>query len=124
MRPARSNVSTVHERIVEVPYAFRALSGLAPGSRVLDVGSAESTVALSLAALGYRVTALDLRPYPFEHPLLEVVAAPLEEVGASGGAVRRRDLDLGDRALRARRLRRGGQRGRGRRPRRWTASAR
>jgi hypothetical protein len=77
--PGEVAVSTVHERIVEVPYAFRALSGLAPGSRVLDVGSAESTVALSLATLGYRVTALDLRPYPFEHPLLEVVAAPLEE---------------------------------------------
>jgi SAM-dependent methyltransferase len=77
--PGEVAVSTVHERIVEVPYTFRALSRLAPGSRVLDVGSAESTVALSLATLGYRVTALDLRPYPFEHPLLDVVAAPLEE---------------------------------------------
>jgi len=76
--PGEVEVSTIHERIVEVPYAFRAISRLPAGSRILDVGSAESTMALSLAALGYRVTALDLRPYPFEHPLLEVVAEPLE----------------------------------------------
>jgi SAM-dependent methyltransferase len=77
--PGEVEVSFIHERIVEVPYTFRALSRLPAGARILDVGSAESTVALSLAALGYRVTALDLRPYPFEHPLLEVVASSLEE---------------------------------------------
>src|SRR5207248_5226784 len=46
---------------------------------ILDVGAAESLVALSLAMLGYEVTALDLRPYSFEHPRLCSVNAAVEE---------------------------------------------
>jgi len=69
----------VNERIVEVPYVFRALAGTPARARVLDVGSAESTVSLSLAALGYEVTSLDLREYPLEHPSLEAIASPLDE---------------------------------------------
>ena len=69
----------VNERIVEVPYAFRALSGLKPGATVLDVGSTESSVSLSLATLGYEVTAVDPRPNPLSHERLHVVAARIEE---------------------------------------------
>ena len=72
-------LGSVNERIVEVPWVFRALHALAPSARVLDVGSVESTVALSLAALGYRVTALDLRTYPLSHPNLDVVTSPIED---------------------------------------------
>jgi SAM-dependent methyltransferase len=71
-------ISSVSERIVEVPYALRALCTLPEGASVLDVGATESTIALSLASLGYRVTALDLRPYPFDHPNLTVVTSELE----------------------------------------------
>jgi SAM-dependent methyltransferase len=78
-RPGGVELGSLNERIVEIPYAFRALAGLPPGARILDVGSVESTVALSLASLGYRVTALDLRPYPFRHPNLEVAVTPLED---------------------------------------------
>lgn len=76
--PGGVEATSVNERIVEAPYVFAALHGLSPGARVLDLGSSESTVALSLASLGYRVTALDLRLYPLEHPLLEAVESPLE----------------------------------------------
>jgi hypothetical protein len=69
----------INERIVEVPYALAAMRSVEPGAAVLDFGAVESTLSLSLASLGYRVTALDLRQYPFAHPLLESVAAPLEE---------------------------------------------
>jgi hypothetical protein len=69
----------VNERIVEVPFALRAMNDVAPGSAVLDFGCAESSVSLSLASLGYRVTGLDLRPYPFAHPNLDAVASPLEQ---------------------------------------------
>lgn len=72
-------VSSVNERIVEIPYVLRALHSVPPGGRVLDVGANESTLALSLAALGYRVTALDLSAYPLEHPLLEPVVSPIED---------------------------------------------
>jgi SAM-dependent methyltransferase len=72
-------LGSVNERIVEIPYAFRALGAIAPGERILDFGSVESTVALSLAGLGYAITALDLRPYPFAHPNLEVAVSRLED---------------------------------------------
>jgi SAM-dependent methyltransferase len=73
-----TRLGDVNERIVEVPYAFRTLAGLPDGARILDVGSAESTVALSLASLGYDVVALDLHRYPFSHPNLTVVESRLE----------------------------------------------
>ncbi|CAA9475586.1 MAG: hypothetical protein AVDCRST_MAG69-409 [uncultured Solirubrobacteraceae bacterium] len=69
----------VNERIVEIPYALSALGTRPPGARVLDVGSAESLIALHCASLGYETVALDLRPYPFAHPNLEVVVSKLEE---------------------------------------------
>lgn len=68
----------VNERIVEVPYALGAVASLPPGSRVLDFGAAESTLALSLASLGIEVLAADLRHYPFGHPSLEPVVGPIE----------------------------------------------
>lgn len=68
----------VTERIVEVPFVFGAITELPVGASVLDVGAAESTVALSLASLGYRVTALDPRGYPLEHPNLKVAPTAVE----------------------------------------------
>jgi len=73
-------IANVNERIVELPYAFRALSGLEPGARILDVGAAESTVAYSLASLGYFVTALDPRRYPLEHPNLTIAVGAIENL--------------------------------------------
>jgi hypothetical protein len=78
-KPGDVDVSDANERVAEVPYAFRALASLPPGARVLDVGATESTLAFSLASLGYRTTALDLRPYPLSHPGLDVVVARIEE---------------------------------------------
>lgn len=70
----------VNERIVEQPFVFGALSGLEPPARVLDVGGAESTVALALAALGHRVTVVDPRGYRLSHPGLRALACRLEEL--------------------------------------------
>src|SRR5215211_6096493 len=78
-KPKGVELRWVNERIVEVPYAFRALSGLEPGATVLDVGSTESSVSLSLATLGYEVTAVDPRPNPLSHERLHVVAAHIED---------------------------------------------
>jgi hypothetical protein len=83
-RPGAVEIGRVNERAAEVPYVFRGLAGLAPGARVLDVGAAESIVALSLASLGYEVTALDPRPYPFSHPRLVTVASTLEDWNHTG----------------------------------------
>jgi SAM-dependent methyltransferase len=78
-KPGDVEVASANERIAEIPYVFRALAPLAPGSRVLDVGAAESTLAFSLASLGFQTTALDLRAYPLSHPQLEVVVGRIEE---------------------------------------------
>lgn len=77
--PHRVALRWVNERIVEVPYAFRALSRVQPQAKVLDVGATESTVCLSLATLGYDVTAVDPRPNPLSHERLRVVVAPIEQ---------------------------------------------
>jgi 2-polyprenyl-3-methyl-5-hydroxy-6-metoxy-1,4-benzoquinol methylase len=69
----------VNERIVEAPYAFRALCRLQRDAKVLDIGATESSVCLSLATLGYDVTAVDPRPNPLTHERLRVVAARIEE---------------------------------------------
>ena len=69
----------VNERIVEAPYAFRALCRVQRDAKVLDVGATESSVCLSLATLGYDVTAVDPRPNPLTHERLRVVAARVEE---------------------------------------------
>jgi SAM-dependent methyltransferase len=77
-------IAGTNERIIEFPYAVRALGAVPPGARVLDVGSAESTLAFSLACLGYEVTAVDPRGYPLEHPRLRVLAGGVEDLEESG----------------------------------------
>lgn len=78
-REREVRLADVNARIVEIPFAMRAIGRLEPGARVLDFGGSESSLALSLASLGYATTALDLRRYPFEHPGLAVVMSPIEE---------------------------------------------
>lgn len=77
--PGKAEVGDVNERIIEMPFALQTISALPHGSTILDVGSSESTLAFSLASLGYQVTGIDLHPYPLEHPNLETIAAPLED---------------------------------------------
>lgn len=65
---------TVHvsERIVEIPFVFSNLR-VPKGSVVVDVGCVESRLSLELANLGYKVLAVDIRPYEFCHPNLKVI---------------------------------------------------
>jgi len=76
-RAGAVGILLVNERIVEQPFVF-AQVGPAP-QRILDLGGAESTVALSLATLGHDVTVVDPRGYPVAHPNLTVSACRLEE---------------------------------------------
>ncbi len=75
-----ARLGSVNERILEQPFVFAALGDLAPGTRVLDVGGAESTVALSLASLGYQVTVAEPQGYPFRHPNLSLHQGPIESL--------------------------------------------
>jgi SAM-dependent methyltransferase len=75
--------TVVNERIVEIPFVLRHLT-VPPGASVLEFGHVKSWLALALASLGYRVTGVDLRPYPYRHPILtsivgDFLARPLPE---------------------------------------------
>lgn len=59
-----------NERLIELPFVFRMLHSESQGKRALEFGCTRSWLALQLAAWGYEVTAVDLRPYPLSHPLL------------------------------------------------------
>lgn len=81
-------VTDVNERIVELPFVFRGLAAVPTGAAVIDIGSSESTVSLSLASLGHRVTTVDPRGYAFDHPNLTGLSDVSEaEHGAFDAAV-------------------------------------
>jgi len=77
---ARGDVTVTHvnERLVELPFALEHLATLPGGSRVIDLGSTESMLALTIAALGHEVYAVDFRPYSVPHPRLKIVDRPVE----------------------------------------------
>jgi 2-polyprenyl-3-methyl-5-hydroxy-6-metoxy-1,4-benzoquinol methylase len=77
VEPGLARLAGVNERIVELPLAHAVCAGM-PGSRVLDVGSCESILALELASLGHEVVALDPRRYPFSHTGLTTVQATVD----------------------------------------------
>ncbi len=79
-----ARIGAVNERIVEQPFTFAALGQLPPGSRILDLGGGESTVAFSLASSGYHVTVIEPQGYPFTHPNLTVFERPFEEFDRAG----------------------------------------
>lgn len=72
----------VNERVVELPWVLGNLPP--PPVRILDVGACESPLALMLASIGYQVTAVDLRPYPFTHSNLKVVSGDVTKLALSG----------------------------------------
>lgn len=65
----------VSEQIVEYPMVLRNLRPT--DQTILDFGGYESLLPLQLSAVGYKVTVLDQRHYPFQHPNLTVVCQDL-----------------------------------------------
>lgn len=74
------SVLSLNERLLEVPFCIRALATIPRDARLLDVGGAESSLGFSLAGLGYRVTVVDPRGYPFAHPNLTVASTRLDQL--------------------------------------------
>jgi 2-polyprenyl-3-methyl-5-hydroxy-6-metoxy-1,4-benzoquinol methylase len=74
-----ARLAGVNERIVEMPFALAALGRLKAPARILEVGSAESTFALSAASLGHQVTALDLHSLSYSHPNIANVIGRFED---------------------------------------------
>lgn len=65
----------INERILEIPFIYSRIPF--DPVRILDVGACESSVSLSLASIGHRVTALDTRKYHFPHPQLEIITGDI-----------------------------------------------
>ena len=62
----------ISERILELPTLHEWVGKLfpKPEGEILEIGHVASTTSLELASLGFSVTAIDLREYPFSHPNL------------------------------------------------------
>jgi SAM-dependent methyltransferase len=71
-RPFIKN-ALINERIIEIPFAINALAAIPKDSRVLDLGCMESVLPLFLAGLGFQVTGLDFRQYPYRVPNFDFV---------------------------------------------------
>lgn len=60
----------VNERLVEIPFILHEVGDAVPPKRILEFGCTSSDVSIQLSALGHEVHAIDLKPYPFDHPAL------------------------------------------------------
>jgi SAM-dependent methyltransferase len=65
----------VSEQIIENALAIQLLNS--HYTKILDFGGYESWLPLSLSALGFKITVLDKRPYPFRHPNINVVCSDI-----------------------------------------------
>ncbi len=65
----------ISERIIELPMLHQFLGSIfrQPIGKILEIGHVASSAALELASLGFDVSAIDLRPYPFTHPNLKSI---------------------------------------------------
>ena len=66
----------ITERIIEIPTVYLFLSSFCDkGDNILEIGHVNSSLSLELASLGYKVMAVDIRDYPFEHRNLTSIKA-------------------------------------------------
>jgi ubiquinone/menaquinone biosynthesis C-methylase UbiE len=59
---------------------LQCLSSYPAGKKVLDLGCGESILSVQAAALGYKVTGIDFRPYPYFHPNLEFIQGDVSKL--------------------------------------------
>lgn len=70
----------VNERIIEIPFVLQNLP-LNKNLRILDLGCTESALALHVASAGYHVTGVDMREFPYKHPLFTFAKADIMNLG-------------------------------------------
>ena len=70
------------ERIVEYPLVFQHLEK--NWTSILDFGCVHDLLPIHLASLGYKVTGLDILPYPFTHPNFKFIQADILKWDPSG----------------------------------------
>jgi len=70
----------INERIIEIPFAIKALSQIQGESRVLDLGCMESVLPLFTAGLGHKIVGFDFRSYPYRVPNFKFVQGSILEL--------------------------------------------
>ncbi|MDO8729337.1 MAG: hypothetical protein Q7K26_05670, partial [bacterium] len=65
----KSEEILISERIIELPLLHQWFGSITfpPNGNILEIGHFASSLSLEFASLGYSVTGIDLRPYPFKH---------------------------------------------------------
>jgi len=65
----------ISERIIELPTLHQWIGKISkePRGEILEIGHVASSTSLELANMGFSVTAIDLRQYPFKHANLESI---------------------------------------------------
>ena len=65
----------ISERIIELPLFHQWVGKIfpRPEGKFLEIGHVASSTSLELASLGFNVTAIDLRDYPFTHKNLKSI---------------------------------------------------
>jgi hypothetical protein len=66
------------ETIPTAPFVFRGLANIPRDGTILGVGTSDSSLYLSLATIGYRVTAVGNRPSLVSHPNFRVVRGTIQ----------------------------------------------
>ena len=65
-------------RIVELPFAYAAASGLPVGTRIATLDSVDTQLPITLASLGLLVTAVGVPQHAISHPNVVAVEEPVE----------------------------------------------
>jgi SAM-dependent methyltransferase len=65
------------DRLIEYPLLFQHLDLKPSQSHLLDFGCVEDLLPMHLCAMGYRVTGLDFRPYPFRHERFDFIQSDI-----------------------------------------------
>ncbi len=68
---------SINERIVENTFVLANM--VSTPAKILDFGVTSSWLSIRLASLGYKVTGLDMRPYEFSHPNINLIRGDLFE---------------------------------------------
>ena len=76
----------LNERIIEIPFAIDALSGMVKSGKILDLGCMESVLPLFLAGLGFQVTGFDFRKYPYQAPNFKFVQGDILKMPFENGS--------------------------------------
>jgi SAM-dependent methyltransferase len=73
------------ERVIEYPFVFQNLNGIA--GPILDIGCYSSREPVALASRGFRVIGLDFNAYPYKHPNLVALRADALRTPLMSGSV-------------------------------------